>query len=370
MSLLINTNLPYSGMNWRNPAPAEWSKFQSSMQSTASSTTSSDSKANGSTFLNSFDSCCILSNGNLFIMPNVSVETTGYIYNPYLETIVNTFTVPTGYNTAGSLELLPVLMQDGRVFLPPNNTTFARIYNPFTNTFSNAGSGFSSSAYYKPTLMVDGRIYCTPSNTITSARIYNPITNTTSSGVGTFSTGLNWNRCTIIPDGRVIFTSQSRYLSTQIPSYNPFTNTISTISGTFASTDGYARGVILPNGLTFFLALQGTAPSLLFNYTTSTFSTTGTLGVNINWPAACVLLPNGNVFISQLSSGATSTAYIYNTSSETFSTSSITTISQTFNMLFDGRIFMKSNNASVAEFYGGNKGFDYNVTLSPFTSRW
>jgi hypothetical protein len=81
------------------------------------------------------------------------------------------------------------------------------------------------------------------------------------------------------------------------------------------------------------------------------------------------LLPNGNVFISQLSSG-TSTAYIYNTSSGTFSTSSITTISQTFNMLFDGRIFMKSNNASVAEFYGGNKGFDYNVTLSPFTSRW
>jgi hypothetical protein len=378
MSLLLNTNLPYSGMNWRNPAPVEWSKFQSSMQSTASSTTSSDSKANGSTFLNSFNSCCILSNGNLFIMPNVSVETTGYIYNPYLETIVNTFTVPSGYNTAGFLEFcIPVLMQDGRVFLPPNGNGLNRayIYNPFTNTIATTGTGFNSSSPYKATLMLDGRIYC-HIGTITGSttRIFNPFTNTTifPNPSGTV-TGVSVNRPTVLPDGKLIITSQPRSSATTIPIYNPSTNVMSTISGTFASTEGYARGVILPNGLTFFFALTGTAPSLLFNYTTNTFSTTGTLGVSLpSNPFSCVLLPNGNVFISQISgsAGSANTAYIYNTSSGTFSTSSITTSSQTFNMLFDGRIFMKSNSASVAEFYGGNKGFDYNVTLSPFTSRW
>jgi hypothetical protein len=105
----------------------------------------------------------LLHDGRIFLVPNYSTQ--AWIYNPTTDTVQ----IASGAYPGGDAYRGGVLMSDGRVFMIPFNTTQPAIYDPITDT-KTVTNLFSVNGYVSGVLLPDGRVFCNPVNQ-TQARI-------------------------------------------------------------------------------------------------------------------------------------------------------------------------------------------------------
>jgi hypothetical protein len=243
-----------------------------------------------------------------------------------------------------------VLLPDGRIFLVPNNSTTARIYNPVTNTITTpSGSYPGSFAFYGGVLLPDGRVFLVPSSS-TTARIYNPITDTTTTPSGTYPGAFSFAGGVLLPDGRVFLIPRN---STTARIYNPATDTLTTPSGTYPGSSAFYGGVLLTDGRVFIVPNNSTTARIYDPATDTVTTPNGTYFFsNNNDFASGVLLQDGRVLIIPQSSPS---AVIYDPITNTIKTLSTTFPgSAAFSggvPLPDGRVFMVPLNSTTARIY-------------------
>jgi hypothetical protein len=230
-------------------------------------------------------------------------------------------TTPSG--TINGLWSRGILLKDGRVFLPPVNTTTARIYNPSTNAITVPGGTFGGPEYIGACLLPDGRVFVNP-HTAPQAAIWDYVTETvTNSG--------SWSGLTsqgvvaiVLPSGK-IFT---------IPGYSGYAHIWDPVTGTvfvpatpiyaYVSGGAYAQSAtLLPDGKIFVPIFAGDGTARIYDPVTTL--TTTTVGGLPQFTSKVVLLPNGKVFCTSYTTASDTSpapARIYDPITNTVSTPS------------------------------------------------
>jgi hypothetical protein len=127
-----------------------------------------------------------------------------------------------------------VLLPDGRVVFIPNGTSNVGIYTPSTATYSNVTVTVSGK-YAGGCLMSDGNVFMVPNLQSSNACIYNPNLNLVSNVTGLNGTviggGGNAAGAVALPDGRIVITPTLNNSGGGFVIYNYKTGTYAAISG-------------------------------------------------------------------------------------------------------------------------------------------
>jgi hypothetical protein len=118
----------------------------------------------------------LMPNGKVFCVPYMSTK--AKIYDPVTDTLTEAGgTYPGGGGLSGG-----VLLPNGKVFCVPHRSTTARIYDPVTNTTTTPSGDYSAGflilpgTFFGGVLMPNGKVFCVPHLiSITAARIYSII---------------------------------------------------------------------------------------------------------------------------------------------------------------------------------------------------
>ena len=166
----------------------------------------------------------------------------------------------------------PILLPNGRVFIPPVSSSTGRVYDLVqdqmitTCTFPNIGAYTFTGSCVLP----NGEVFCSPRNSA-SANIYNPVTDTVRSvsGFDNYGAIVNYGiSCVLMPDGRVlipVFATSGG--NARI--YDPVTNTVFTTSMTWPSSYGMGYAVVLQDGRIYCCAFNSTTSRIYGNATYS-----------------------------------------------------------------------------------------------------
>lgn len=150
-----------------------------------------------------------------------------------------------------------VLLQDGRVFLTPYNSTAAIIYDPVTDTTSYPSGTYPGNASYAGgVLLADGRVFLTPFYGTNKAAIYNPHDDTLAFTPAIFPGALPFYQtcgCVLLADGRVLGVPIFSQFNSQTYIYDPKTNSISYTNATFPGNHAFTGGILLPDGRVFLV---------------------------------------------------------------------------------------------------------------------
>ena len=251
--------------------------------------------------------------------------------------------LPGGYAYIGG-----VLVPDGRVIFVPYSAGTVGIFNPFTNTYSTAGSGIGGSAYFGGLLIPDGRVLFVPNNS-TKIGFFNPSSNTYSTsetmspapGDYAFSGGV------LAPDGRVIFCPRG---ATSICFYDTTKNTYGVVPGiTMPGGTKYYGIVLLTDGRVLFVPHHATTIGI-FNPFNNSYITTGKTPGGAAFGGG-VLLNDGRVLFVP---GGYNKIGIYNPFTDVYSeiqTSPSATGFFTGVLLPDGRVAFAPTGGSVVGFF-------------------
>lgn len=357
------TQTPPPSLDWRFIGSSYWPAYNISINQTISSSSVNDSFSSSSISLSTIQKYyggVLLPDGKVFCVPYSASRP--LIYDSSTDTSFEA----TGLS--GSTFNGGVLMKDGRVFMVPLGGTSARIYDPSTNIVSIAGGTYpGSGGLGGGVLLPDGRVFCIPRNSST-AIIYDPTTDSASTPTGNYGTdATKFIGGVLLPDGRVFL---SPYNSTVIKIYDPASDTVFTSGVTYPSGVGRFLGsVLLPDGRIFSVPHYNTT-ARIYDPASDTVSTpTGSYPGNLAF-AGGVLLPNGKVFCVPRTS---STAIVYDPISDTTSTASgVLPGTNRFTggvVMADGRVFCVPWEINTIYLYGGNTGFNINVSLSSYYNR-
>ena len=231
-------------------------------------------------------------------------------------------TTPSG--TISGLWSKGILLKDGRVFLPPVNSTTARIYNPSTNAITVPGGSFGGQSYVGACLLPDGRVFVNP-HILPQAAIWDSATETvTNSGSWSGTTSQGGRVAIVLPSGK-IFTIPSSGGYAHI--WDPVTGTVfvpATPIYTYVSGGAYAySATLLPDGKIFVSIFAGDGTARIYDPVTTL--TTTTVGGLPQFTSKVVLLPNGKVFCASYTSASDASpapARIYDPITNTVSTPS------------------------------------------------
>lgn len=210
----------------------------------------------------------------------------------------------------------PILLDDGRIFCAPKNSTTASIYDPVSATWSSSTASFDATWEYMAIKMCDGRVFCMKmrdgsGNAI--GQIYDPVADTVvdaDSGSAvwrprTSNDNMYWG-LTLLQDGRVFISPCTRTSANDALLYDPSTDTVSAIPGYQTGFNQPYRGcTLLPDGRVF------TAPCTATDdkgrvYDPSTGIVTPTAAIfpvnsgNASYRRRfgnCILLPDGRVLL-------------------------------------------------------------------------
>lgn len=387
MSFYGNNSLLSSkkeSLNWRFVGPDYWPLYESSIQQTVNSSVVPNvvSTPNG-TFPTSptlstmfFSGGVLLADGRVLCIPSVAT-TTARIYDPNTDTLITP--APAFHGGASSIPFNGgVLLRDGRVFCIPTNNPTAVIYDPHNNSVT---AGISITGMQGGVLLHDGRVFCVPAGSQTVAKIYDPATNTVTNAAGTFPIPNRFKGAVLLPDGRVFCVPYG--LGTNASQntariYNPFDNTLTSTNSTTANFSNtltgsfiYDGGVLLADGRVFCVPHNGTQAKIYDPVADVVTTPEGTYPGTANFRGG-VLLPDGTVFMAPRNN--TMNAYIYNPKTDSLQTTSLNLTKSTFNfsgavVLPNGGAYCVPYNLSSARIYGGGGGFNINVSLSTYYNK-
>tara|TARA_R110000868_G_scaffold55422_6_gene172232 strand:- start:5 stop:1411 length:1407 start_codon:yes stop_codon:yes gene_type:complete len=251
-----------------------------------------------------------LSNGSVYCLYNPASNLGGpsVIYNPITNTTSNAATVTTGNTSSGG-----VLMANGNVFIVPTGVGMPGIiYNPATNSLTNAGGthwgvyNIADYRYHSAVLLADGRVFVNPAVGGIPAIIYDPVTDSTSVTPSTFSGPSAC--CALLPNGTVYrIPSYANIVSSPITKahiYNPYTNTVIEAGGTYPSNLSFFGSCVMADGRVF-IAPNGGGYGLIYNPFTNSLSQTNTgfeqaaLVPGSVYYAGCSLMPDGRIYLTK-----------------------------------------------------------------------
>ena len=160
-----------------------------------------------------------------------------------------------------------VLLPDGRVVFIPNQTSNVGVYTPSTATYSNVTVTVSGK-YAGGCLMPDGNVFMVPNGASSNACIYNPNLNTVSNVAGLSGSvgGGNgvYSGAVAFPDGRILLMPALNNNSgaNGFIIYNYKTGAISTISGLpgntmYQNSALIGGGTLIPDGRVIFTTQYG-----------------------------------------------------------------------------------------------------------------
>jgi len=302
---------------------------------------------------------------------------TAEIYDPSTGTFA-----ATGSMVTARADHTATLLPDGRVLIAggwkPGGIVLAsaEIYDPSTGSFASTGN--MSTSYYRATLLSNGKVLMGPPATDGSAELYDPSTGTfTTTGgyahIGTGSVfgsdGLFGSTATLLPDGRVLITSEPT-----AELYVPGTGTFSltgpmSLVGAMGERVPYIVGrtaTLLTNGKVLVaggdIAFDGNTDTVfasaeLYDPSSGTFTATGNM-TNSREGHTATLLPDGNVLIA--GGGNDPAAELYDPASGTFSRTgpmSASRFGNTATLLTDGTVLVAGGQrypvfeANAAEIY-------------------
>lgn len=207
----------------------------------------------------------------------------------------------------------PIVMQDGRVFMPSNfGSASFQIYDPVSDTFTSTSPLFDSSANrrYWPVLLCDGRIFCmqsiASSGNICKGVIYDPVTDTlvdAAAGSPTWPTSTynspTFQGCLVMGDGRVFISPYGRSSNNNALIYDPAADTVVSVSG-FASGDHQYVGCTLLRDGRVFVVPGAQANPRIYDPSTNTVTTATASYINESTLAnrkyrGAVVVPDGRV---------------------------------------------------------------------------
>jgi hypothetical protein len=310
-----------------------------------------------------FNGGVLLQDGRVFCVPYNS--TTARIYDP----LTNTVTTPSGTYAGSAAFAGGVLLPDGRVYIIPSASTTARIYDPVTDTLTTPSGTFVASNFIGGVLLQDGRVFIAPGSSAT-ARIYNPYTDTLITAGGSYLNA--YNGAVLLPDGRVFLIPS---ISNTGRIYDPVNDTVTIPSGVNFSTPGtnnYAGGVLLSDGRVYCIPALNTTLAIIYDPVTNTsFAPSGTYPGTTSF-AGGVLLPDGRVFIVMNSATA---ARIYDPFTDKLITPPGTYSAQAYArgvLLLDGRVFLVPYSTTVGVIVSTSNGIpiDPQIARSPFFNKY
>jgi len=308
----------------------------------------------------------LLPNGNLYLLPSdTNFTTTARIYNPFTNTLTTpsgTFPVVAKFAFYGGC-----LMNDGRVFIAPSQSTSARIYDYRSDTLIVPAPTFpgSGNQFIGAVTLFDGRVFISPHGSLTG-RIYDPRNDTLFTTTALSATVNNFAGCCLLPDGRVFLVP---YNSTVARIYNPWLDTVISVSNSTGGTEDFIGGVSQLGNDVFCVpainAQTGFYSTLLGNMQYTGF--TGGVGYEHSGGAS---LPDGRIVMSAFEG---SNFRIYNPFLNAVS-NSITNPTVLFGFsgassLFNGSVYCVPHFATTARLFRNSamRGVSSsNVVLSPF----
>lgn len=229
----------------------------------------------------------LLKDETIYIIPKFGG--TARIFTPNSFPGVST---PSGWFPAGK-NFNTVLLPNGNVYCIPGNFSdgeFARIYNPSANTLTTISGSFITGCN-NGVLMADGRVFC--ATVSGSAIIFNPTTNTLSNANVTMSSG---SKAELLPDGRVLIISNS-----DIKIYYPNLDVAVTSSVTISGVGSFT---LIQNGKILIATSSGLR---LYDPIFDTISTSSQTAVG----SMMNLLPNGKVLMTVADTGGSTASKLY-----------------------------------------------------------
>lgn len=311
-----------------------------------------------------FSSIVTLKDGRLFFVPYAS--TSARIYDPATGVMVT----PTNAFPGANHHFAGCLLQDGRVFLSAfNNLAVPRIFDPYAGTLVTANSsGFTwiNSTYGLPIVLQDGRVFIPPLGQNGGiARIYDPVSDRMYSA-NCSSSAFELSYACLMRDGRVFMSPHTGYAP---KIYDPVIDQTTIVGGAEWGGNSFGAPVLLPDGRIFVVAGNSTTSRIYDPVSGNTVITAAGWLANQNYIG--ILLPDGRVFTSQhsLISGSTLTR-IYDpaTDSVQVTTNGIAALAQAgLALVPDGRIFSAPYNATtswriIGPVYTNNFKLEYLLT--------
>jgi len=366
-------------MDWARDLSTQWTAMRESMLATIRGNTFVWRKfTSRATFptSSSVSQGCLMEDGRVYIPAQAG--TTARIYDPNNDSV----STPAGTFPGSNGHLGATLLQDGRIYISPLTATTARIYNPATNALSTPGGTFPGSfGHYGGCLMSDGRGYIPPggnpgvNSPSSTARIYNPKTDTLSTPAGTYRTDIAYRGCQLLPNGDVLVVPFSLAATAPIYIYRTRSDSLFTSSQTISpgSTSSYYYGAVLLADERVFLVPYITGSAYIYDWKSDKLTVpagtyTGTAsGAHIGG----ALLPDGTVAMAPAFSQAVRR---YDPRTDTLTNPDPATTftgSNDYNfccVLDDGRLFMMPRNVANPVIYGvaGSRTFNGNLTRSSF----
>ncbi len=184
----------------------------------------------------------LLQDGRVFLTPAYS--TTARIYDP----VTNTYSTPGGDYPGNLAHCCAILLPDGRVFMPAYyQNRNCRVYDPVNDTVAVYAFPCQTNGYTYAALMADGRVFICPFADAT-AKIFDPVTNTISNAGGTWPGiyGLAAG-ATLLIDGRLYLTPGTNNATAYL--YDPQAETVTPANGSYPiNPNTYTGGLLLPDG--------------------------------------------------------------------------------------------------------------------------
>jgi len=366
-------------LDWRRDLRTQWPSMRESMLATIRGNTFVWRKyTSRATFPtgSSVSQGCLMVDGRVY-MP-AQAGTSARIYDPWNDSV----STPAGTFPGSSAHIGAVLLPDGRIYIPPLTGTTARIYDPATNSLSTPAGTFPGSfGHFGGCVMADGRVYIPPGGNpgvnapASTARIYDPRTDALSIPAGTYRTDISYRGSQLLPSGDILIVPFSSSSTAPLYIYRPQSDSLVTSSQTLSpgSATSYYYGSVLMADERVFLVPYITTGAYIYDWRTDKLSVpagtyTGTAsGAHIGG----ALLPDGTIGMAPAFSTAVRN---YNPITDTLSNPDPATTftgSNDYNfccVLDDGRLFMMPRAVANPVIYGvaGSRTFSGNITRSSY----
>jgi N-acetylneuraminic acid mutarotase len=254
-------------------------------------------------------------------------------------------------------------------------TASAELYDPVSNTWSDAGSMATARAGATATLLGNGKVLLTggqdPSgNVLSSAVLYDPASNTWSSA-GSMATPRQRHTATLLSNGKVLVAGGAADENNSIPLssselYDPVSNTWSSAASLATARDSHTA-TVLANGKVLVAGGEYGNPSVvlssaeLYDPTSNTWSAAASMA-SARVDHTATLLTSGKVLVtggSNRSLGVLSSAELYDPVTNAWSVAGPMAVQRqtpTATLLLDGKVLVAGGNSgssilSSAELY-------------------
>ncbi|MCK4771680.1 MAG: hypothetical protein KAT18_02070, partial [Candidatus Latescibacteria bacterium] len=286
------------------------------------------------------------------------------LYDPTTETFTNADTTVYEHVQGATATLL----QNGKVLLVGgtyDGAITAELYDPVTGQFTATDSLNYEHQYHSATLLQNGKVliaggrYVTPDSSHSKCELYDPATGTFTPTAGDLNIDRNGHAAVLLSDGKVLIAGGSRTTTpgSGIPLdsaelYDPASDSF-TLTGNMAESRINHTATLLNDGTVLVTGRATGNTADIYDPSSGTFSATGNMSYDRRSHTA-MRLPDGRVLIAGgvSGSGTLDTAELYDPSTGTFITAgSLSTARQqhTATLLPNGEVLIAGGHTGTTE---------------------